>query len=298
MCRSIYCIHLLDSLSYLVCCCLQKTLNHLYDDLTHSVNPEKFLCASEIGLQVENLDLDTKAGSKQERSIMLGMKDGEGWPNGVRGGGGPEPERAALKQTCVAICGGIQPEIAFPLFTNDVNMALGLSGRIDITAPRRREMQSLTELRASVVEKSGIPNGLAAQRPAHLEINDDQIVFTGTQFQAGKGKEKVDASSSARIAQSSTSPSDWPESEKSQWLKQRELLPASDSQSGDADDSVAEPVRFVHKECLVDVSLLFEMTHLCHLSGCAFVGHCFCFYCLVRQGLLMSAFGSYLQGLV
>jgi hypothetical protein len=58
-------------------------MNHLYDDLIASINPEKCLVAAKLGLTIKNIDQHTKGGSVKEKNIFLLLKDGKGWSDGV-----------------------------------------------------------------------------------------------------------------------------------------------------------------------------------------------------------------------
>jgi hypothetical protein len=89
---------------------LQKTMNHLYDNLVASINPEKCLVGAELGLTIKNIDQYIKGGSVKERNIFLLLK--EGWSNGVRGTRDTEP-KPILKHSKVTLCGGVQSEPAF-----------------------------------------------------------------------------------------------------------------------------------------------------------------------------------------
>ncbi|GAQ93300.1 hypothetical protein KFL_014270010 [Klebsormidium nitens] len=194
--------------------------------MTRSVNPEKFLCAPEIGLQIENLDLHIKAGSKQEHTLLLDMKDGGGWPNGVRGSSEIEPQHV-LKRTAVALCGGIQPDIALSFLTNETNVAMGLSGRFEMTAPRRLHVESLSELRTET-----LPRRKAVNRGP--EVPARQLVFSGTELR-GMRAQDAEASgppSSAENGSSERAPGQWYESEMLTWVQARQGLPESDSQPG------------------------------------------------------------------
>jgi hypothetical protein len=146
---------------------LQKTRNHLYDDMVASINPKKCLVAAELGLTIENIDQHTKGGFVKKKNIFLLLKDGKGWSNGVRGTRDTEA-KPILKHSKVALCGEVQPKPAFKFLCDNTNRTIGLSNRWDLSIPPKVRVDSLNDLRVELLPSSK-PKKQVPARPAVVE---------------------------------------------------------------------------------------------------------------------------------
>ncbi|GAQ92308.1 hypothetical protein KFL_009740020 [Klebsormidium nitens] len=151
---------------------------------------------------------------------------------------------------------------------------MGLSGRFEMTAPRRLQVESLSELRTETLPRRKAVNR-GPEVPAR-PVSDEQLVFSGTQLRGMRAQnaEATGPSSSAENGSSERAPGQWSEAEKLAWVQARQGLPESDSQpAGDEGGEEEEPVRFAAKEYLIDVlSNIYSCHHRMEILGSEALG--------------------------